>query len=871
MALTPGVKLGVYEVLGLVGAGGMGEVYRARDTKLKREVAIKVLPSYVSEDPDRLRRFEQEAQAAAALNHPNILAIHQFGSFEGAPYIVSELLTGETLRVHLEHGPLSVRKAIDYGVQIAHGLASAHEKGIVHRDLKPENLFVTKDGRVKILDFGLAKLKRPQPEADANAPTQTMGSEPGVLIGTVGYMSPEQVRGAEVDHRCDIFAFGATLYEMFSGKRAFQRTTSAETMTAILNEDPPAISQVSPSTPPGIQRVVHRCLEKNPEQRFQSASDLAFALEAISDSGLHFGPGEVEQSNSRSRWRWFGIAAVALAAVAAFVIWWRTPPPEPVIDSVVQLTNDSVPKPVSNIVTDGARIYFTEGQPGSLRIAQVSVNGGPTALIETKLAAPQIAALAPDGSSLLVFSGGLYLPTDTMWSVPLPAGEPRRLGNEGVQDAGYFPDGRIVYFRDNSLYSADADDTEPRKLATLDKIKGAPWRPEVSPDGKRIAFSTFLTDANSNNSVFEIGADGGNLREIPIPATDDSQCCPVWMPDGKFILTTAGRGISGDIWLQPAKSGMSPLHRPIRPHRLTNGELSYRFAIVRPSRDGKQIFAVGTKWRGELVRYDVQSQSFVPFLSGIAATDVTFSRDGKWLSYLSYPDHTLWRSRADGTDRMQLTYSPMQVIFPSISPDGTKVVFGNGQTEMNIVSMDGGPLQRVGADKGTYPTWSPDGSKLAFGTTTATSPGHASIFRLHTFDLRTGKSFLIPSQAPMMGVFWVTQDTLVAVTTDTTKFRTFDLKTGRWSDLISGSFVNWFVSPDGQYLYFTTGGSDQKAMRLRFADHLVETIVPNLKDLRRVVDPLVFTTQINIAPDGSPIFTRDTGSQEIYALKLHWH
>ena len=281
MALTPGVKLGVYEVLGLVGAGGMGEVYRARDTKLKREVAIKVLPSYVSEDPDRLRRFEQEAQAAAALNHPNILSIHQFGSFEGAPYIVSELLTGETLRVHLEHGPLSVRKAIDYGVQIAHGLASAHEKGIVHRDLKPENLFVTKDGRVKILDFGLAKLKRPSRKRTRIADPD-YGIGPGVLIGTVGYMSPEQVRGAEVDHRCDIFAFGATLHEMFSGKRAFQRTTSADTMRE--SQRGPAGNFGSHQALRRIQRVVHRVSRRIPTS---ASNPQRIGLRAGSD----FGPG----------------------------------------------------------------------------------------------------------------------------------------------------------------------------------------------------------------------------------------------------------------------------------------------------------------------------------------------------------------------------------------------------------------------------------------------------------------------------------------------------------------------------------------------------------------------------------------------------
>src|SRR5215469_1029432 len=285
MPLAASTKLDGYEILALLGAGGMGEVYRARDSRLKREVAIKVLPSFVSRDPDRLSRFEQEAQAAAALDHPNILAVHQFGIFDGAPYLVSELLIGESLRQVLQSGPLPARKAVDYAVQIAHGLAAAHDHGIVHRDLKPENLFVTKTGRIKILDFGLAKLVQPHTDSDGNSPTQTKGTDPGMVMGTAGYMSPEQVRGQAIDHRTDIFAFGAILYEMLTGKRAFQRSTSAETMTAILNDDPPAISQLVQTTSPGLQRVVLRCLEKNPEQRFHSASDLAFALEALSESG----------------------------------------------------------------------------------------------------------------------------------------------------------------------------------------------------------------------------------------------------------------------------------------------------------------------------------------------------------------------------------------------------------------------------------------------------------------------------------------------------------------------------------------------------------------------------------------------------------
>src|SRR5499427_8148604 len=282
--IPAGARFGPYEVVGLIGAGGMGEVYRARDERLKRDVAIKVLPSLFSQDRDRLRRFEQEARAAGGLNHPNILAIHDIGSKDGAPYVVSELLEGETLRSRLASGALSARKAIDYAVQVARGLAAAHEKGIVHRDLKPENLFITKDGRVKILDFGLAKVTRPEKSGvQASVVSTTPAStEPGVVMGTVGYMSPEQVRGQPTDARSDIFSFGAILYEMLSGKRAFQGSSPVETMSAILKEDPPELSATTRNVSPGLERIVRHCLEKSPEERFHSAHDLAFDLEALS-------------------------------------------------------------------------------------------------------------------------------------------------------------------------------------------------------------------------------------------------------------------------------------------------------------------------------------------------------------------------------------------------------------------------------------------------------------------------------------------------------------------------------------------------------------------------------------------------------------
>src|SRR5262245_37415817 len=285
MTLTPGVKLGPYEIRSEIGAGGMGEVYRVHDGRLGRDVALKILPESFSHDYDRLHRFEQEARAVAALNHPNIVAVFDVGQHNGSPFLVSELLEGESLRAVLDRTRLTQRKTIDYGVQIAQGLAAAHEKGIVHRDLKPENVFVARDGRIKILDFGLAKLA---PKASvlagaADGVTRTSSqTAAGVVLGTASYMAPEQVRGENADPRTDIFAFGAVLYEMLSGKRAFRRDTPAETMTAVLKEDPPELEDSSHPVSPALDRIVRRCLEKDPEQRFQSARDLSFALSALS-------------------------------------------------------------------------------------------------------------------------------------------------------------------------------------------------------------------------------------------------------------------------------------------------------------------------------------------------------------------------------------------------------------------------------------------------------------------------------------------------------------------------------------------------------------------------------------------------------------
>jgi Tol biopolymer transport system component len=655
-----------------------------------------------------------------------------------------------------------------------------------------------------------------------------------------------------------------------TGKQTFRKPTSAETMTAILNEDPPSISQIAPASPPGLQRLVHRCLEKNSEQRFQSASDMAFALEALSDSGSTATPG-VRQAVSGKKWIWLaGAAVVTIAIAVALVLWWRQPPAVPVVEAVTQLTDDGEAKSAyDSLLTDGSRVYYNQGASFSLKIAQVAVTGGLTAIIPTRFAIPHVVGLTHEGSSLLALVGPNSEYALPLWSIPLPVGEPRRIGDIEAQDARFSPDGRILFSEGRDLYLAEKDGSNPRKLLSAD---GGIGEPSVSPDGKLLVFTVYLSPASS---IVVSNLDGSSRRTIVDMSERRLVCCAQWTQDGRYIvfqdhsgtrqtLVSPGQN-SGrpDIWIAQWQTGFfQRVHPPVQ---LTNGPLSYMGPI--PSRDGKQIFAIGTKRRGELVRYDVTSKQFVPFLSGISAFDLTFSKDGKWVAFASFPDHVLWRSRSDGTNRLQLTYPPAQVYFPFISPDGKRVTYGNNTGEIYVISMDGGSPQRIAENGSWAASWSPDGNVLVYAD--YSDPKHS---KCQFYDLRRGERSFVPGSQDLMGVQWVAEDMLVAATQDRKKLLVFDVKTQKWSELVSltgpGNIVNWAHSPDYRYVFYTTGGAEPEAMRVRLADHKVETIT-SLKGLPRATDP-GGNTQISVAPDGSAVFTRDIGTQEIYALTVKW-
>jgi serine/threonine protein kinase len=458
MALSSGTRLGPYEIIGLLGAGGQGEVYRARDPRLGREVAIKVLPPGSSGDADRARRFEQEARAAGALNHPNVLAVFDVGSQEGSSYIVSELLEGETLREHLSGAALPLRKAIDIAIQVSKGLGAAHARGIVHRDLKPENLLLTRDGRVKILDFGLAKLALPpaQDSEFSRDPTRSRVTGPGVVMGTVSYMSPEQVQGRAADYRSDLFSLGTILFEMLSGRRAFEKDSAVETMTAVLREDPFERAPLPSGVPPGLERIIRHSLEKNPEERFQSAHDLAFALEA-----LPFASGPALASSllptvRRRRWLRATAAAVALLTLLAITFVSGRKTAERPIPSFQRLTFRRGMVSSARFAPDGGTIVYGASWEGApTRLFSRRIEGRESNRVD--LPDADIAAVSSTGEMAVMLGHRLLFnsgPPGTLARVPLSGGAPREVLKD-VHGADWSPDGqslcviRLVLFQLN--------------------------------------------------------------------------------------------------------------------------------------------------------------------------------------------------------------------------------------------------------------------------------------------------------------------------------------------------------------------------------------------------------------------------------------
>jgi Tol biopolymer transport system component len=774
MALTSGTKLGPYEILAPLGAGGMGEVYRARDTRLGRDVALKILPESFARDADRLRRFEQEARAVAALNHPNILAVfdigtHSEGQNNGSPFLVSELLEGESLRAVLDRGTLPQRKTIEYGVQIAHGLAAAHEKGIVHRDLKPENVFVTKDGRIKILDFGLAKLAQ---KAGAEPDEVTLASShtaAGVVMGTASYMAPEQVRGEAADPRTDIFAFGAVLYEMLSGVRAFRRDTPAETMTAVLKDDPPELSDPVRLVSPALERIVRRCLEKNPEQRFQSARDLSFALSAL--SGTEASGAARAAAAPRRVPLLLGLSvALVLAAVAA-ATWWVAR------------------RPVAT-----TRMQFAIAVPEEMSVSHMALSRDGTML----------AFVSPEENSALPM---LYVQRIGSSSVALLP---------GTQNASYpfwSPDGAyIAFFANGKLQKIAVSGGTPQVLTSALAARGGSW-------GNK---GVIIYAPNAESPIWRVNVDGTGMAPVTQgirTVEDQSHRWPVFLADGNHFLFWAGNfGNSKDDRLSGIYvSSLDGKERKLV--ILCHSSFGY---------DSKNLFYADDQRQLVSIAFDA-SAATVSGSTTVLANVVGFQPSTYWAAFTVAPNGTLIYNTSVGAAQSALTWmdrsgkelgrigAPAIMANPTLSPDGSRIAVDISDEKANNVDLWIESTNGVANSRFTFDpaeevvgVWSRDGTTVAYRA--AIEVGASLFLKRATGLEREKQRFTVPQSDDIFPNSWSLDNQQILCTHQTSSDYYLELMPvagGEPTRFLTskGSESSGQISPDGKWVTYASDES----------------------------------------------------------------
>ncbi len=770
MALNSGTKLGPYEILAPLGAGGMGEVYRAKDTRLGREVALKILPESFAREPDRLHRFEQEARAVAALNHPNILAIFDTGQEAGSPFLVSELLEGETLRETSDGGALPQRKAIDYGVQIAQGLAAAHEKGIVHRDLKPENIFVSKEGRIKILDFGLAKLAQSGPVSDSVTLTHSHTAA-GVVLGTASYMAPEQVRGGGVDARTDIFAFGAVLYEMLSGKRAFRRDTTAETMTAVLKEDPAELTDPGHVVSPALDRIVRRCLEKNPEQRFQSAKDLSFALSALSGSDTAAARIATAAPSRIPAYLW--ISVLAAAALATAVTWLGA--------------HRSEPK---------TRMEFSIAVSGEVSHMALSADGSTLAFV------------SPDENSGIP---SIYLQH---------VGSPNAMLLSGTEGAAYpfwSPDGAdLAFFANGKLMKVAVAGGAPVALANVEAARGGSW-------GSR---GVIVYAPDSGSFIWRINADGSGAAALdshPFTQDDQSHRWPLLLPDGNHFLFWAGNfgNDRNDRFSGIYSSSLDG--KEMKLVQLCHSS----FGI-----DSSHLFYADDERHLVSVPFDTDKIS-VSGTSAQIANAVGFQPSTYWVALTVSNNGTLIYNTSTGATLSQLTWmdrigkelgrvgEPAVQCNPTLSPDGSRVAVDISDQKANNVDIWMENVNRSGSSRFTFDpaeevvgVWSRDGSRLAYRSAGGVSKNLAGLMLKAASGLEREKLIAtIADSEDIVPNSWTQDSQRILCTHQALQGNHLELVPadgGAATPLLSnasGNQENGQVSPDGKWVAYASDES----------------------------------------------------------------
>jgi eukaryotic-like serine/threonine-protein kinase len=728
-ALAPGSRVGAYEIVSLLGAGGMGEVYRARDPRLRREIAIKVISPSFATDPERLKRFKQEALAAAALNHPNIVAVYDVGGDDETPYLVTELVDGESLRRRLGGGPLPVAQAVAFGVQIAQGVAAAHEKGILHRDLKPENILVDRDGRLKIVDFGLAKLLEFEgTRREGETVTRRAATELGRVMGTVGYMAPEQACGDTVDQRADIFAIGAILFEMLGRRRAFQGTTTAEIVTVILRDDPPDLRTLNPLVPPALARLVAHSLEKQASRRFQNARDLAFALETI--GGLQSGD-LIAGAAPLSRRRWsIWHTASAISAAAALVAAGALGPMliEPVERAATtirthRLTDSRGLEGVPAISPDGKSVAFVTYAGGKAQIfVRLVTRGTPLRLTQDTEADHLYPRWSPDSASIIYYrTPTAGESTGSIWEIPALGGGPRRIAS-GTGGADISHDGqRLVFprFVDGRMQLATSNRDGADAKVVTDLEPGFYYlTPRWSLDDRKVAY---VRGRANTFEIFVVSLDRGvSLQITNHGARLDGLA---WAANGDDIVFSSSHGST--IWYLPAMNLWTVRADGSGLRQLTFGEASYTYPDTTSS---GTVVVERVQRQYDIWRYPIDRSPIENVNAGTRLTHQTSAvhtpsaapGDREVVYVSDTGSHAnLWVMNLETRQSRQITYETdpiARVGLPLWSPDGKQIAYfmSRGMSWNYFLVRPDGSERRTVAHNAAWATWSPDGQWLYF-------------------------------------------------------------------------------------------------------------------------------------------------------------
>ena len=797
MTLSPGTRLGRYEIRLLLGAGGMGEVYRARDEKLSRDVAIKVLPAHLSTSADRLRRFEQEAQATGALNHPNILAVYDIGMHDSAPYVVSELLEGETLRDILSQRSLGTRKATEYATQLAQGLAAAHDTGIVHRDLKPDNIFITKDERVKILDFGLAKLVQSKDtDVRTDVETRKVYTNPGTVMGTAGYMSPEQVRGDALDHRSDIFSFGSILYEMLTGQRAFRRETSAETMAAILKEEPPEFSLTNSTINPSLERIVRRCLEKQPARRLQSAADLAFALEALSApsgptlraTSPHFTDTthatEVSRAK-RNRLIWIAAGVLLLSAVGA-LLWTFT--------RARQSKAGSAPVVRYDIATPDRTALNLIRWPSMA----MSSDGSTVVFVGTANGISRLYVRRRDDTSIKPING-----------------------TEGASSPAFCPDGKWIAFLADRTFKKTTVDGQVATVVKVDDARGISWASE----------ETLLYSPDAAEGLFLISAEGGEPKRVTKPDTTRNERTHRWpqvLPGGKAAIFTVGMLNSPDSYEQAN----------IHAVKFATGEnrvVLQGASMARYAPTGHLIFAKGGSLYAVGFDLETLTTSGKPqlILQGVAGDETTgivhfaIADDGTLAYVPGSPGANMrrivWVDRSGKVQPVNL--EPAQYNDVRLSPDSSRaavLVGSSGAGDVWVYDLARATSTRLTFNgRNATPVWSSDGKSIYYVEMDPTGAGKSLVTRKPADGSRDAQTVVsLDGTAYIKALMPDGASSIFDYQRNTGNGNIVQSKLGEGAtvtELVNTGFAEFAaaLSPDGRWLAYQSNESDRSEIYVR--------------------------------------------------------